>query len=333
LPVRVATGKRVLLSIRPLSALISTPPVTFSIASGPTCTVALLKTNRGIIFHKLLEVTGVECCYSVADSMTIIVRFLLVFLSVICTARSLSAQLPFYTDDTSVTERGKWHLEFFNEYDALQLQYPNLRQNTANLKINYGLPHSLELDLDAPYISLYRSAGNEPANGLGDTNTGIKWNFLKERKASRHPAFGVSFYVEFPTGNPGKQLGSGLTDYALNFMIQKSVSKKTRINGNGGLLFTGNTSTGVLGTQNARGQVYTGGLSLLHDFNDRITLGAEVYGAYAPSEALSKTQLQGMAGGQYSLRKRLALCFGLLGGVYVASPRIGGQLGVSVDFP
>jgi hypothetical protein len=57
------------------------------------------------------------------------------------------AQLPFYTDDPAVTAPGEWHFEFFNEVDALQSsQYPDLRQNTSNLKLNYGLPHSLELD-------------------------------------------------------------------------------------------------------------------------------------------------------------------------------------------
>src|SRR5262249_50700892 len=50
-----------------------------------------------------------------------------------------------------------------------------------------------------------------------------------------------------------------------NFIMQKPLSDKTRINGNLGYLFAGNTSTGVLGIQRARGHVYTGGLSLLHD--------------------------------------------------------------------
>jgi hypothetical protein len=40
-----------------------------------------------------------------------------------------------------------------------------------------------------------------------------------------------------------------------------------------------------------------------------------------------------MAGGQYAVRNGLTLCFGLLGGKYVASPQIGGQIGFSVDFP
>jgi hypothetical protein len=260
-------------------------------------------------------------------------RILLLLLTALGCTASLSAQLPFYTDDTSVTDRGKFHLESFNEYDSLQLQYPNLRQNTVNLKVNYGLPHGLELDVDAPYISIRRAPGSTPSNGFGDTNLGIKWNFLKEAKGHRHPSLGASFYVEFPTGDPSQQLGSGLVDYALNVMLQKSFTGKTRINGNLGLLFAGNTSTGALGTQNTRGQVYTGGLSVLHDFNDRITLGTEIYGAYTDSGSLGKAQLQAMLGGQYNLRKNIALCLGLLGGVYVASPRIGGQLGISVDFP
>ena len=116
-------------------------------------------------------------------------------------------------------------------------------------------------------------------------------------------------------------------------ILQKSLSKETRINGNAGILFAGNTSTGVIGTENTRGQVYTYGLSILHDIDNRLTLGGEIYGAYTDSGDLGRSQLQGMFGGQYNVRKNIALCFGLLGGVYVASPRIGGQMGLSVDFP
>jgi hypothetical protein len=264
---------------------------------------------------------------------TIRVRLLLPLACVLCFCRQQHAQLPFYTDDTGVTERGKWHFEFFNEYDALQLQYPDVRQNTANFKLNYGLPHNLELDVDIPYLDIQRTAGNLPSSGWGDTNMGIKWIFHKESKGSRLPSLGASFYTEFPTGDTRQQLGSGLADYWLNFIGQKSISEKTRITGNLGVLFAGNTSTGVIGLQNTRGQVYTGGLSLLHDFNSRLTLGGELYGGYAENDNLGKSQLQAMAGGQYALRNGLSFCFGLLGGKYVASPQIGGQIGFAVDFP
>lgn len=261
------------------------------------------------------------------------IRFLILVFTMLCGIAPLDAQLPFYTDDTGVTERGKWHFEFFNEYDALQLQYPNLRQNTANFKLNYGLPHNLELDVDAPYLSIYRAAGNQPSSGGGDTNMGIKWKIRSESSGSRLPSLAASLYIEFPTGDARQQLGSGLTDYWLNFIGQKSLSEKTRITGNLGYLFAGNTSTGVLGTQNTRGHVYAGGLSLLHDFTPRLTLGGELYGAYANDAKLGRSQLQAMAGGQYMVRNGLQFCFGLLGGKYVASPRIGGQIGFAMDFP
>jgi hypothetical protein len=265
--------------------------------------------------------------------MRLIVRVLLPLAGVLFVCGPLYAQLPFYTDDTGITEPGKWHFEFFNEYDALQLQYPNLRQNTANFKLNYGLPYNLEVDVDSPYLSIYRTAGNQPSTGVGDTNLGIKANFHKESEGSRVPALAASLYIELPTGDASQQLGSGLDDYWLNLIGQKSLAKKTRITGNLGYLFAGNTSTGVLGTQNTRGHVFTGGLSLLHDFRPSLTLGAEIYGAYTDNGDLGRTQFQTMAGGQYALRNGLSFCFGLLGGKYVASPRIGGQIGFAMDFP
>jgi hypothetical protein len=261
------------------------------------------------------------------------VRLLLPLACLLCLCAPLHAQLPFYTDDTGVTEPGKWHFEFFNEYDALQLQYPNVRQNTANFKLNYGLPHNFELDVDVPYLTIQRTGGNQPSRGMGDTNLGIKWTFHNESRGSRLPSLGASFYTEFPTGDTSQQLGSGLADYWLNFIGQKSISNKTRITGNLGVLFAGNTSTGVLGLQNTRGQVYTGGLSMLHDLNSRLTLGGELYGGYAVNDSLGKSQLQAMVGGQYALRNGLSFCFGLLGGRYVASPQVGGQIGIAVDFP
>jgi hypothetical protein len=248
-------------------------------------------------------------------------------------AEPLLAQLPFYTDDPAVTERGKWHFEFFNEFDALQRQYPNLRQNTANYKLNYGLPHDLEMDVDTPYLAIFRAVGTQGSTGGGDTNLGVKWEFHKQSDTSSLPALAASLYIEFPTGDVRQQLGSGLTDYWLNLIAQKSLSDKTRVNANAGYLFAGNTSTGVVGIQGTRGHVYTGGLSVLHDFTARMTLGAEIYGGFTNNAGLGRSQLQALVGGQYAIRKGMTFNFGVLGGKYIASPRIGGQIGFSVDFP
>src|SRR5579872_4725686 len=163
-------------------------------------------------------------------------------LSFLAFAARLSAQMPFYTDNADVTDRGTLHFEFFNEFDGLQsAQYPDLRQNTANYKVNYGLPYGLELDVDAPYLSIYRAPGSNTSNGLGDTDLGVKWNFHKAVRPLRSPALSASLYIEFPTGNTRQELGSGLTDYWLNSIAQEPLSEKTRINANFGFLFAGNT--------------------------------------------------------------------------------------------
>jgi hypothetical protein len=265
--------------------------------------------------------------------MSAVSRLHLFLLWTIGFAMVLPAQLPFYTDDPAVTDRGKLHFEFFNEYDVLQLQYPNLRQNTANYKLNYGLPHNLEIDVDVPYLAILRATASPNSIGGGDTNLGIKWEFHKQASGSHVPALAGSLYIEFPTGDSNQQLGSGLTDYWLNTIAQESLSDKTRVNFNVGYLFAGNSSTGVLGVQSSRGHIYTGGLSILHDFTARLTLGAEVYGGYDPTGNFGRSQLQFMLGTQYQLRKGLTVDFGILGGKYVGSPRIGAQIGFSVDFP
>ncbi len=260
-------------------------------------------------------------------------RLLLLVLLAFATG-PLDAQMPFYTDNADVTDEGTLHFEFFNEYDGLQsAQYPDLRQNTFNYKANYGLPHGLELDVDAPFLSIYRAPGTQTSDGPGDTDMGIKWNFHKAPHPLGSPALSASLYIEFPTGDTRQELGSGLTDYWLNSIAQEAFSDKTRLNANFGFLFAGNTSTGVIGIQTTRGHVYTGGLSVLHDFNPRVTLGIEAYGAIADNKGLGKDQLQGLAGGQYQINKRIAVTFALLGGSHVASPRIGGQAGFEIDFP
>ena len=246
----------------------------------------------------------------------------------------LYAQMPFYTDDPALTDPNTLHVEIFDEFDGLQSsQYPDLSQNTANIKINYSPLRKLELDLDAPYLTIYRTAGAETSRGIGDTNLGAKWNLRETPPDTKLAALAVSFYVEFPTGDARQELGSGLTDYWLNFILQKPLSEASRINVNLGLLFAGNTSTGAVGIQTRRGQVYTGGISLLHDATSRLTWGGEIYGGISDGAGSDKTQLQAMLGAQYEIRHGLSLCVGVLGGKYGATPQIGGQIGVAIDFP
>src|SRR5215471_5937198 len=237
---------------------------------------------------------GVRVSLSANSFMRLQLRLFLFFLlASMVPGPRMRAQIPFYTDDTEVTARKILHVEFFNEIDALQsAQFPSLRQNTSNFKINTGLARDLELDFDVPHISIYRANGTIGSSGIGDANMGIKWKLHQVLPGSWVPSLATTFYVEFPTGNASHQLGSGLTDYWLNFILQKPFSEKTRVNANLGVLFAGNTSTGDVGIRTTRGQVYTGGLSVLHDFSPTWTLGAEIYGGIADNGQLGRRQLQ-----------------------------------------
>jgi hypothetical protein len=251
-----------------------------------------------------------------------------------CLANPARAHLPFYTDDPSIPPIKTIHIELFDEYDGLQSsQFPDERQNTANFKFNFSPFSHLELDLDFPYLNIQRAAGAANSGGVGDTNLGAKWSFPARNSDPLNANYAVSFYVEFPTGDSANGLGSGLTDYWLNFAMQKPLSEATRINWNLGLLFAGNTSTGAVGIQTRHGQVYTGGISLLNDLTLRLTVGAELYGGVSDGAGRDKTQLQAMLGGEFRIREGLVLSFGVLGGKYGATPSLGGQVGVAVDIP
>jgi len=245
------------------------------------------------------------------------------------------AQIPFYTDDADTTGKGKFHLEFFNEYDWLQKSsFPGKGQLISNFTLNYGLTDRLELGINAPVVTIFnsRESGIGNPTGIGDIQLGVKARLLDEREGSRLPAVSVVFYVEAPTGSTEKQIGTGVTDYWLYGVLQKSLTKRTVGRLNGGVLFAGNSSIGLIGIQTARGQVFTGNGSLVRDFTPRLKLGVEVFGGVANNFDLSRGQLETQVGGSYALRDNFAFTFGVLAGRFPASPRAGVHIGFAYDF-
>ena len=245
-----------------------------------------------------------------------------------------SAQQPFVTDDADVTPKRRFHFEFSNEFDWLNRSaFPSLKQNTADFEIDYGLFERVEIGIAVPVLTIINDRSSVPRriSGIGDANLSLKYNFLKEREGSRRPALTVAVNFELPTGDQLRGLGSGLADIYINGILQKSVSAKTKLRLNGGVLFSGNQTTGVLGVK-SRGTVFTGGGSLIREITPRLDLGVELVGAVTQNFDLGKSQLQAMVGGNYSLTDNLTFDFGIVTGRYAASPRAGLQLGISIDW-
>jgi hypothetical protein len=112
--------------------------------------------------------------------------------------------------------------------------------------------------------------------------------------------------------------------------VQKSLTTKTTFRANGGIVFAGNTSTGLSGIR-TRGRVFTAGASLVRQFTPKLNLGIEVTGATSTNLNLGAGQLQTQFGGNYQLTEKMSLDFGVLAGKY-NNPRVGAQLGVTIDF-
>lgn len=258
----------------------------------------------------------------------------LLVLLLLLAAGSAQGQQPFVTDDADTTPKGRFHFEFSNQFDLLQrASFPNLKQNTADFELDYGLFENVELGIAAPLLTIFNASGTNPktVTGIGDMNLSLKYNFYKERENSRLPAMTIAVNFELPTGDTERQLGSGLADVYLNGVLQKSLTGKTKLRLNGGILFSGNQTTGVIGIK-SRGTVFTAGGSLVKQFTPKLQLGMELTGAMTSNLDLGKGQLQAMFGGNYQLRDNVSFDFGILGGKYAASPRAGLQLGLSIDF-
>ena len=255
------------------------------------------------------------------------------FIIALCCQTSF-AQQPFITDDADVTPRHKFHFEFSNEFDVLQrASFPSLKQNVVEFELDYGLFENVEIGVVAPLITIVndRSGAFRSPTGIGDMSVAMKYNFLKEREGSRLPAMAITASFEVPTGSVRRQLGSGLFDFYVNGILQKSINKKTKLRLNGGLLFSGNQTIGVEGVS-ARGLVLTGGASWVRQFTPKLDLGVEINGASTKKFNLAKSRLVFAAGGNYRFKSNMTIDFALVAGRYAASPRAGVQLGLSVDF-
>ena len=259
--------------------------------------------------------------------------FLLLLLALAAT--TLQAQQPFVTDDSDTTPKRHFHFQFSNAFDLLQrISYPSTKQNTADFELDYGLLDGLEIGVEAPWLTVFNATGTIPArpSGIGDTNFSVKYNFLKEREHSRRPALAIAANFEIPTGNVNKGLGSGLSDFYMNGVLQKRVTRVTTVRLNGGILFSGNETTGAEGFLKTRGTVFTGGGSLIKEFSLKFQFGVELVGATSKNFDLGQALLQTTIGGNYQFRKNATLDFGVLAGKHEASPRLGARLRVSIDF-
>jgi hypothetical protein len=267
----------------------------------------------------------------VTGSVRAALRLVVLAIGALAATGTAAAQAPFVTDDAEVTPPREFHFEYANSYVALARNaFPDLRQDTSNFVIQYGLLPGLEANVDFPLILIAREKSSPigSAFGLGDVDLALKWKIVAEAPGEPHPAVTVSGAAEFPTGNESKQLGSGLADYSINTVAQKSVTETVQVHGNLGVQFSGNTLTGAVGIR-IPGRIYSAGFSVTKDFSPSLRLGADLNGAEVHTALAVGRQLQLTMGGNVRIAEGHTFDFAVLTG-WSSAPRIGVIVGVSL---
>ena len=132
------------------------------------------------------------------------------------TAGSAGAGPPYATDDPEPVEHRHWELylasQHFHDRDGWAGTAPHF-------EVNYGVVPDVQLHLIAPVA--YSAPNNSIAHyGYGDTELGVKFRFLKERKWT--PMIGTFPFLEVPSGSQGEGLGNGSAQVFLPVWLQKS---------------------------------------------------------------------------------------------------------------
>ena len=171
---------------------------------------------------------------------------------------------PFVTDDPDPTEYKHWEIDAFATYN--HTARGDFAQLPA-LEVDYGLIPDVQLHAIAP-LTLSRVSGGATEYGYGDTELGVKYRLVHETDVL--PEIGVFPLAEVPTGDPGRGLGNGQTQFFAPLWFQKSFGKDKEWTTFGGGGFWYNPGEG-------NRNYYRFGWELQRDFNKYLTLGGEIY--------------------------------------------------------
>jgi hypothetical protein len=219
-------------------------------------------------------------------------RLIALALALTAVSGAAKAGPPFLTDDPEPVPYR--HSEFYvfgtrdKAVDSDTIQGPSM-------EFNYGVRPEMQFHVVIPYVNVF-AAGAPTQRGLGDTELGIKYRFVRE--AGSHPQVGVFPMVELPTGDSDKQLGNGRAWYRLPVWLQKSWGPWTTYGGGG---YAINTAPGM------RNYWFGGGL-LQRQVSDRLTLGGELF-AQGPNADEATSTTMGNVGGYWNFTPDFSLLF------------------------
>jgi Putative MetA-pathway of phenol degradation len=198
---------------------------------------------------------------------------------------------PFVTDDPEPPPPGGWEI---NVPFILERTPGKTEMDAPLFDFNYGLP-DIQLKLEVP-IKIVHEDSNGTAAGAGDLLIGVKWRFFNSENSQVQ--LGVYPQLLLPTGDHARGLGDGGSAFVFPLLAQKNWEKWT-LYGNVGFWWQTAAET--------RNYVYAGAV-LEREINERLTLGAELFGN-SPKERGGRSELAFNFGGAWKLSKHVNLLF------------------------
>jgi Putative MetA-pathway of phenol degradation len=198
---------------------------------------------------------------------------------------------PFVTDDPEPPPPGGWEI---NVPFILERTPDKTEMDAPLFDFNYGLP-DVQLKLEFP-VKIVHEDRDGTAAGAGDLLLGVKWRFLNDEQSQ----FQLGTYPQLllPTGDEARDLGEGRPAFVLPLVAQKSWDKWT-LYGNVGFWWQTAAET--------RNYFYAGAV-LEREINERLTLGAELFGN-SPKERGGRCDIAFNVGGIWKLNKKVNLLF------------------------
>jgi len=206
---------------------------------------------------------------------------------------------PFQTDDPEPVDFHHFEMYAFALSDS---SHGGTSLSVPAYEVNWGAAPNLQLHLVVPLTANIPSDGSGTNYGIGDTEVGAKYRFVKETK--RVPQIGIFPFVELPTGSADRGLGVGTTWYRLPVWIQKSWGP--------GEVWTSYGGGGAVVVPESGYKNYPfAGWLVQRQLNKKLMLGMEVFGHGALGESAASTRYSTMAdlGGSYEFKPGFDLLF------------------------
>jgi hypothetical protein len=212
---------------------------------------------------------------------------------------------PLSTDDAWTLEKGQFQLETGFDFTR---QDNHDREISPSLTLSYGLLENMDIGIGSSYLFV-RPKEEENEDGLGDTEIKLKYRLLGEKIWM--PAFAVAGIVKIPTASDSKGLGSGKTDFGINAIFSKELSKRFVVHLNLGYTFIGEH-----GADNEMN--YSGAAQFV--VSDKWSLVGEIFGVNNLNGHKRDDQISGLIGTSYFITEKIIWDAGIEIGMNKAAP-------------